>query len=384
MRLRILVGATALLLSACSSGTGSVADGEPETVESPIAEFLGYDTFADFDSDEAQTRFEEQEREAQQAIATCMRNEGFEYTPVDYSQFDTFSELEGEEWGSAEWIEKYGYGISTQRFSQTAVGPDLIGYDDSVIQSYDDTTDPNSEYVNSLTPEEQEAYYAALYGQQPEPDIDFDNMTEEEINQAYDDFYENVYEPTGCQNTAYEELYSGDEVFGEGSPLFEFEQEFGDELEALFERIESDPRMIAAREKLTKCVVDKGYDSYIDDDSVYDDIESRMEPIQAAQFFDPTSDISEDVLETMTEEEFEELYNSSEGQELSADDKAILAEVQAYELGLAAAVDDCGGGYWNYQAGPMAEIRAEIEQEWLDINADRLATFEGVASSDNQ
>ncbi len=392
MRFGIVVASSVLVLGACSSATTeATSETEEETQESsetevyrsPIADFLGFDTAA-FASEENQEEFAEQEREAQQQIAVCMRDEGFEYTPIDNSDFISFEggpDGDGPEWGSKEWVEKYGFGISTMRFSQATVGPNLVGYDDGRDGLGDDgPSDPNQIYVESLTPEEQEAYYAALYGTDQGPEgIDPENMTEEEINEAYEDYYENEFVPSGCNNEVYEEIYNNeDDVFGDNEQMNAFNDEFGDELEDLFERMQNDPRMIEQAQKISTCVADKGYSDYVDEESVYEDIDNRMGAMSSGGFNDPFADFTDEQMESMSEEDFEEIINQANGETLSDADLATLAEVQEYEIGLALAVDECGGGYWN---DANNEIRIEIEQEWLDENADRIASYEGAGGS---
>lgn len=384
MRLGIMVASAALLLGACGSGN-DVGSEEAAEYRSPIGEFLGFDTAADFNSEDEQAKYQEQEREAQQRIADCMRAEGFEYTPVDYSEFEVFEEAarEGPEWGSTEWVELYGFGISTQRFSQAQVGPDLIGYDGSFSEGDGDFQDPNQDYVEGLSEEERNAYYEVLHGVETGPEIDFENMTEEEVNEAYDDYYQNEYVATGCQNTVYENIFEQDDVFGEDSPFTQFQEEFGDELEELYNRVESDPRVVEARQKITTCVAEKGYPDYIDEQSVYEDIENRMSALESGNSFgDPFFGLSEEEMQSLGEEDFEAMIDEANNETMSDADKTLLGEIQTYELGLAAAVDDCGGGFFGGGGGELNEIRVQIEQEWLDANRDRLAEFEGVASTD--
>ncbi len=110
-----------------SSGTDTAtaaADG-PRSFEnfeyvSPIADFLGQDINR-FDFDEAAAI--EQQREAERVIALCMAEKGFEYPPTNASQMVSFRGPQDDfDPGSDEWINKYGFGISTQRFPQSMVG----------------------------------------------------------------------------------------------------------------------------------------------------------------------------------------------------------------------------------------------------------------------
>jgi hypothetical protein len=383
MRIGIMLASAALLLGACGSGT-DVGSEEAAEFQSPIGEFLGFDTAADFNSEDEQARYQEQEREAQQRMADCMRAEGFEYTPVDYSEINSFDgdAFIGPDWGSEEWIELYGFGISTQRFSQAQVGPDLIGYEGGPFgDGNEDFVDPNQDYVEGLSQEEQDAYYSVLYGSDTGPDLDFENLSQDEVDEAFDEYYQD-YVPTGCQNTAYEDIFEQDDVFGEDSQFMEFQEEFGDELDELFNRVESDTRMVEARQKITTCVAEKGYSDYVDEQSVFEDIENRMSALETGNSFrDPFFDLSEDDTQAMSEEDFEAMIDEANNETMSEADKALLGEIQTYELGLAAAVKDCGGGFLGTNS-ELNEIMAEIEQEWLDANRDRISEYEGVASSD--
>lgn len=361
------VGALALLASACG-GDAAVTDAgadSPESIEdleweSPIAEFLGEDTSFDFSSDESQAEFAQQEAEAQEKIVLCMREEGFEYIPEDNSQFIDFS-AEDEEipYFSSAWIDKYGFGITTQRFAQSDVGPDLIGYDDSKFsdEAMEEFVDPNQEYLDSLSEGEQEAYYEALWGNEPEIP---EGATEAEMQEIYQN-----HEPEGCQNDAYEELWGG----GQDS----FYQEFADDLEALYERVEGDQRVIDYRAEVTTCVADKGFE-YSDMESLYESFELKMEDIGGGSFMeDPLTAAGLDPAE-MTDEEIDAFYR--EWDSLSDEDLVLLAELQAEELELARIVVDCDGGYLNEQK-VLSDVRVEYEELFLEENKDRLAAFEG-------
>lgn len=361
----------AMVASACGGGdsdTEAAADPDrPESFEdieweSPLGEFLGWDTSVDFSSDDAQAEEAEKQRQVEELTAACMREEGFEYTPVDYSQFQGFSDVDEEfPWGSRAWTEKYGFGITTQRFAQSEVGPDLVGYDDSQFESIDEEfVDPNQEYVESLSEAEQQAYYEVLYGEEPEIP---EGATEEEMDAIYQDF-----QPSGCNNEAFEEVYDFNGAGGD-----EFYNEFGEELDALYERLESDPRVVDYRAQVSACVSEKGFE-YTNMESLYEYFESKMTGI-GYQFSeqDPLIEAGLDPT-TMTDEAIDEFYQNLN--QLDDEDRAALTELQAEELGMAAAVDECGGGMLDEQLF-MSDIRVEMEQAFLDENMDRLSEYEG-------
>ena len=121
-------------------------DGDGEQQTSPLAELMGWV------SDPVEQR--RQELEIQEKIVECMQAEGWEYTPFDWTaqmpETDVdFSDPEA-------YGEKYGYGVMYNYETYESGSGD--GGGGMAIE------DPNMEYMNSLSPAEQEAYNAALYG----------------------------------------------------------------------------------------------------------------------------------------------------------------------------------------------------------------------------
>ena len=357
-----------LVVTGCGGGDASgaidAAD-RPQSFDdleykSPIADFLGIDTSVDFSSDESQAEFIQEQREAEESIATCMRAQGFEYTPVDQSTSMTFG-IDSEElaYFSDEWVAKYGFGISTQRFAQSEVGPNLVGFDDSAgAMEAEEFVDPNQPYVDSLSQPEQDAYYEALYGTQPDIPVD---ATEEEMNEIYANF-----EPTGCQAESQSDFFAG--------PEQQFYEQFGTELEAIYERVESDQRVIDYRAEVTACAAEAGF-TYTTMGDLYSQFEDKLTGVGPNWESDPLVDAGLDPLQ-MTDEEINEFYQSLNV--LDDADRATLAEVQTEEVALAQAVIGCGGGWLNEEV-ILGDVRVELEQEFLDVNRDRLAEFENSA-----
>lgn len=364
----IVAAAFALTLAACGTSSGSdgsggaSADG-PESLEdieykSPIADFLGFDSNLDFSSDEFQAQLAEEEAKAQEAIGACMRAQGFEYTPEAQGQFGGFGGEDELAYFSKEWTEKYGFGVSTQRFSQSEVGPDLVGYNDEGFKgSGGGYVDPNEDYVKSLSKAEQNAFYEALYGK--EPDIP-EGASQDESEELFQDFV-----PTGCQAEAY-----GDDGFF-GGPSQGFYEEFGQALEDLNERVEADSRVTAHREEVSACLAKDGLE-FTTMENLHQDFKQQMGSIGGVPG-DPFEGTGLDP-EQMTDEEIDQFFQNLRS--LSPEDKTKLAEIQADEIELAKAVIGCGGGPLNDQV-VLGDIRVEYEQEFLDANADRLGEFKG-------
>ncbi|MGF1599917.1 MAG: hypothetical protein ACFCVK_23910 [Acidimicrobiales bacterium] len=353
-RIWALVSVVALAVSACG-GSDDVEAGSGEGLSSPIAEFLGQEQYSfGGDNEAAEQRFIEDERARQELIAACMREQGFEYTPVDPAETIFFGPGGEDEWGSEEWVAEYGFGYTTQWFSQSEVGPELVGYDDAQMQEQE-VNDPNQEAIDAMSESEQEAYYAALYGDPDDFPAFDESMTEEEIEAQMEGF---EFEPSGCQGEAFAE----DETSA-------FYQEFNDEISEMYERIESDPRIIEAQQEVASCVTDKGFD-FTDEQAFYEEIEGELMAIdQRVNESMPT--FSDEEMADMTPEQMDELFS---GRTLTDEDKADLAELQAREIDVAVAVHECGGGFGNQQQMLM-EVVAEYEQLFLEDNADAVAKY---------
>lgn len=375
----------ALVLSACggsdATDAGSEADDVELAYESPLGEFLGWDQGADFDEEAAQAEWAEQEREVQEAVASCMSEQGFEYVPIDSSAQTVFFEEqfgEGLEWGSGEWTAKYGFGVSTQRFSQEQVGPDLVGNNYSAQSIGEEGfSDPNQEYVESLGENEQQAYFEALYGgndQYPTPAWEEEGRepTQEEM-EAFDQEWQENYTPSGCEPVASDAIYNNGD--GAQAQYEEFDAEFGEVLREMEERMESHPDVIAFRDDIRVCVEERGLEFLTDQES-YQHFEQELNT--AGLGWEDEQDPLEGIDTTdFTDEDYERAWIESQKQLLSPEKLVALGEVQANEIATAVALQECGGGWQNEQAG-LQSVRIELEEEFLATNADRLAEFEGV------
>lgn len=355
MKRVLAILAMVALTAACGSEDGTSAADE---FESPLSEYTGNDIFATGNEDEIQQQFIEQERVRQETIATCMQNLGFEYVAVDPENVIFFDEGD-EEWGSEAWSEKYGFGITTQAFSQDQVGPNLVGYDDSGFQDQEDN-DPNFAITEAMSDSERDAYYEALYGSEDSfPQID-ETLTEEEINEQLEDF---DFQPSGCEGEAYAEDSAN-----------AFYDEFGDDLSDMYERLESDPRIAEAEQKIATCVGEKGLE-YTNMEGLYERFEAQLQDLGAygGDPFGESMEMTEEEFEAMTDAEREEFFNQGPPP-LSDSDKQLLGELQAEEIELALAVNECGGGFEDQQE-LFREVVVEYEQEFVDANIDRLEQF---------
>lgn len=233
--------AALLALTGCTGGSdddgtdsdSSAREWTPGPLDEYQAKIYGYS----FDDDEQsreqmQEESERQMREVEELVASCMQEEGFDYIPQDNSSFIGFTPDDLDvEWGSREFAETYGYGIST----------DPWGNEDRNDEAQE-WTDPNQEYLDSMSEGEQQAYYEALYGVQEESEAD-----EEDVVVEYD------WTQGGCQGAAQHEVYEG------GTDSEDF-ADLEEEMNNLWDLVQADSRMVELNASWASCMADAGYD----------------------------------------------------------------------------------------------------------------------------
>ncbi|MEM9711496.1 MAG: hypothetical protein AAGA17_04675 [Actinomycetota bacterium] len=353
MRVRwAIVVAGALALAACGSdGEGVVAAdeapvGEDEWRELPLTQAMGWAERGP-DSEE---EFAEQEREIQELTAECMTALGFEYQPVEQpggSFYDPTADLDVE-WGSREFAEQYGLGMST--FFERE--QEAFAVDD------EEFVDPNQDYVESLSDGEREAFYEALHGESPEID---ESWTEEEIQEAFESFV-----PTGCDSEARAEVYGPGYFGGLGSEAM---QEFNDLQQDLYQRIEADPRVVEMQAAWQACMTEAGHD-FADEQDMYETLSDRMNELYESQSF-PGDDLTEEEFEALTSEQRDELFSQPPDY-----DRELLAEIQAAEIDVAVDHHDCSVG----SARLRFEVQRELEAEFVEQHADLIDEVRGESS----
>jgi hypothetical protein len=243
-------------LAGCSLLPGGQAELSWE--DSPLNTYLNSQD--GMSQEEMEERMIAQQQLIEEHVAECMTEEGFEYIPVDQSQFGGFT-TSGDEWDpdSREWVEEYGYGAINYpgRDDQPEPGEEFV--------------DPNQEYVASLSESEMAAYYETLYGPQP---------TEEEMGE--DGSYEYDPENAGCYGRAQlettgEDPYSSDEF----KPIMEALNEF-------YTNLQSDPALADLNDAWSSCMGEAGYSGFATQtdaqNSIYDELneyyENVVEPVE--------------------------------------------------------------------------------------------------------
>jgi hypothetical protein len=221
-----LVLGIGLTLSACSA-IGGAPELDPE--KSPLAEYMSA-----FYGEQDQDFYDEQAKKTEELVAECMNDDGWEYLPVDQTQYSSGVEYDAEERNTEKWVATYGYGVNLTQEEQ-----------EEMYGSPEEYVDPNQEYVSSLSETENIAYYAALYGPGP---------SEEDMNE--DGSYEYNWEDGGCYGKAQHEV-TGEQAYDQDQfkPIF-------DAMGALYEDQSKDPRMKELDADWASCMADAGYTEF--------------------------------------------------------------------------------------------------------------------------
>lgn len=316
---------------------------------SPLAELLGWSSGpGDFDEDQAI----EEQRQVEASIQLCMSEQGFEYTPRDVSNDMFFGGgWPGEDLSEEEFAAQYGFGFSTT-FDEMFEGPS-----EDELAAMQENPDPNYERLQAMSEGERNAYNFALDGEQPEFDEATGMPIDPETGEVADDSFFG-FEPGGCRGEAFDEIYG----------RFNIYEDLADEFEAMYDRIQADPRIVELATKWSSCMAESGY-SYETPEDMYDtffaDFEELQNEIFSASFnFDPAE--LEDI-------ELDEDGIPVEGSlppeffgppPLSEEQEARLATIQETEIALAVANYGCEGD----DEAVYTEVSREYELKFIEEN----------------
>ncbi len=228
---------TVLLAVAACAGSGGgdgSSSGKTPTTNSPLAAIFG--------SGESPGESRRKQLEQENLVAGCMKEKGWNYTPVDHSAQAATDGEEDAELTAEEFGTKYAYGV-TRNYELHEL-PGATGAMDAVADSGppQELVDPNQDYVAGLSESEQQRYQEDLSGPPFEPPTD-DTAA----------FTPPPLEEQGCYGIASKAVY------GE-SPLQD--PEISQRVDELITAMEDDPRIGDANRAWVDCVrqADPRYD----------------------------------------------------------------------------------------------------------------------------
>ena len=322
-----------LYLAACSGAvddrSGDGADMNINIARSPLDVALGLEAERDSDLAAAEARAFKQEL----AVAECMAEHGFEYFPIEARYLvgkpDGLGSLDSQ--SQSNWVERYGFGITTTLFEQVEVPKGVIGTDYEPV-NVDDANRANDDYLDTLEETDQRAYEKAFYGKEPTL---ADNLTRDEIDQIYEE-----WEPSGC-------FYENADFLEPLSPEVDALYSLIDEMER---QAEADARIVAHRRQVEVCVERLGF-PYLES------------PVEARRHFQPL------LSEALTSSEDE---GATGADALTGEQAMLLSDLQRDELEIAAVVVQCGGNPIGESKFELS-VRYEYEEEFVSQYQDQIA-----------
>lgn len=223
------LAAATLLLAACSSAESAAASAD--WVPGPLDEFqariFGWSTDPNQQEtqQEAQARMDADGRRIEELVAACMAEYGFTYIPRDDAGGTViFGDELDVPWGTREFAETYGFGVVNDPWNNREEQPV-----DEPIEWFD----PNQETVDAMSDAERDAWNEALWGP-PQEDGEWDPMQ------------------AGCQGRAQHEVHNP----GAADEQFAALQA---EMDTLWERMQTDPRITAVNAEWASCMADAGH-----------------------------------------------------------------------------------------------------------------------------
>lgn len=238
-RLAVPAAAAALLLLAgCAGADGG---GGRSYEDSPLSQYMSAAWGGDDRSpEEMQSEFDDQNRQIEEFVADCMAEEGFDYVPVlDNGSVVYSSDDDENAWDpdSRDWVAQYGYGFVN-----------YPGRDDQPVDTGEEWTDPNQEYVESLSESEQTAYFEALHG----PTLSEEEYAEQEESGEF----EYDWTTAGCYGAA------SNEIYGEDPSSADEHQPLLDAMSALYEEAQAHPDMVELDAAWSSCMADAGHSGF--------------------------------------------------------------------------------------------------------------------------
>lgn len=321
------VGALALALTACGGGAGTSTEDDAEDSASTFGSGPLDAYFERIYGGSDEDVWQDQQREVEELVAECMAEQGFEYVPVDYASMSQPAVEDPEvEWGTREFAEQYGYGMSTWPGMEEEPSPEEAGWED-----------PNQAYVEAMSETERDAYYVALHGEMSGPEPGEEEEWEYDWTQA------------GCQGSSQQAIQEKYGLAGEEMTALQ------EEMELLWTQIQADERLTALTTQWSDCMADAGYTGL-----------AAMEDAQNA----------------LMEEQnaiYDEVYGSgeaveeSEWEKLEEEVQKRTAELTEKEIATAVADFDCREdiGFEKVQV----EVTNEYQQTFVDTHRDELEAW---------
>jgi hypothetical protein len=340
---RIVRVAIMAFLISTTAACGDDSTDSAAAENGPLAALLG--------NNDSPAEARRKELAVQESMAQCMKDAGWEYKPVDFSaQFDVPGG--DEQLSQKDFGEKYFYGTVYyyELYELPSLGTDENGVPATVPG--ENFVDPNQDYVNSLSSDEQAKYYADLYGEPQEAPV-FDDTGDGAVTEAV----AVPIEEQGCSGEAQQEVF-GDQPFNN--------PDFAKRFDELQQQLENDPRVNDAEIDWSDCIYELNPDyDFGGSQDVYQYMQSLMSEAKGQKELPVDPETHQPIGDYDEGEGYSSTIDSN-GNEIAyvGTAKAIksdrLEELRTIEKDLWQADQKC-----QKKVG-LADIRTDVEQELAD------------------
>ncbi len=276
-----LLGVAVLLASSACGDSSPGAESGPTGTGLPGTKEFGL----------TEEQFAEHIEKTQALIAECMAEAGFEYIPVDVQTIEAAQARVRTEPGYTRrtFKEKWGLAVTTR-------------FDNPVR---DTGLGPNLQIFQSLPPPDQEAYSRALWGDNPDADFAF-TLDEEDFS-----------ETDGCTREAVSQVFTPEQLRGA----------YVNPKDVL---VDSDPRIVEAKQKWAECMRQHGYQYEEDQDEIIEEYQQRLDELLAGD--DPESLTGErlEALKKLQQEEIAVSLADLDCQEKHTDEIYSKVELEVF------------------------------------------------------
>lgn len=228
----------------------------------------------------------------QAILATCMKEAGFEYVPVDVATIERAQASVRKEPGlsSRQYKEKWGLSVTTR-------------FDDPVRTL--GLGQQNLRIIEGLPAADRVAYNLTLFGENRDSDFAF-TFDEEDFSST-----------GGCTRTAVAATFTPEQLEGT----------YVNPKDVL---VQHDPRIVAAQDNWTSCMQDAGYNYKDDQDAIIDDFGERLDALTEGD--DPTTLTGErlDALHALQAEEIKASLADRDCQAKYTDDVFRQVETEVF------------------------------------------------------
>lgn len=327
----ITLGAAAC--STTNNDTSVTEDSQTETAEQPtMAESSPIGAFFSDDGGGMEAAQAQYNARVETEIVKCMVEEGFEYTPSGMD-FRTEADKAMSKLTITEWVAQYGYGVSTTF--------------DSVLAQQ--SSDPNTAYVQSLSMAEQMLWLQTLMGEAGPP------TSEEE-------FTSRPLEQQGCIGVAIKATGLED--------MMDNLSQFGEAYEQAEEQLKDNPDVINAQDHWSRCMSEAGYTGYENQDAPSQDFEQRLNTLVAP---------ARTALRNLPPEQAQAIFTGEavEVDQVPGLDVEALRELQAEEIRTATTDLQC---YDTHMKDVYEPLRDQLQKGLIEEHSDTLNAIKNMGS----